>query len=511
MHNIYIKLLHINFIKFYMMREARKNMKKKVIGILVCMSLIAVSIPALGNSVNSDLVFLNEPPVANAGGPYIGEEGFELMFDASDSYDPDGDELYYRWDFDGDGIWDTDWSEDPISYNVYGDNYEYFVFVEVTDDIDSDIDYTTALIENVIPEGDAGPDQTVNEGEEILFELNYEDPGWLDFYNGCCDFDIGARRKLGKNLPRFVGADNVWWDNHKGWNQLINLTTGDEDFNDFKLLVWEGTLEILNYPSDIWTITPSGDHYYGKTWNYSDGGVRVHNVVDVFKVSIEPGPQGFFRAEYQMTYNGKVINEGELKIDPPSDDFSRKISDSEIMLLHTVEFTYEDCGTYILNYHASDDDDGFCEDTCTITVLNSPPEIESFGPFKGKPGENIEISATATDPGSDDLTFIWDFGDETPAVTNLYYNNGESPDTEGDSYHGISPFTITDSVEHIYPDEGTYSLKLTVTDDNGGMDEHTTTVSVPRSKTVSKTLSNSVLMNFLEKCSLSLLRFAAGY
>ena len=46
----------------------------------------------------------NSPPVANAGGPYLIDEGGSLMLDASGSFDPDGDLLSFSWDVNGDSI-----------------------------------------------------------------------------------------------------------------------------------------------------------------------------------------------------------------------------------------------------------------------------------------------------------------------------------------------------------------------------------------------------------------------
>jgi PKD repeat protein len=51
---------------------------------------------------DNDTYDLNRPPVIDAGGPYTGIVGIPVNFDASGTYDPDGDFLTYSWIF-GDG------------------------------------------------------------------------------------------------------------------------------------------------------------------------------------------------------------------------------------------------------------------------------------------------------------------------------------------------------------------------------------------------------------------------
>ncbi len=51
-------------------------------------------------------------------------------------------------------------------------------------------------------------------------------------------------------------------------------------------------------------------------------------------------------------------------------------------------------------------------------------------------------SPTATDPGSDDITFTWDWGDGTSATAKTYFNDGAGPDPYP-SHGGTSPFTAT--------------------------------------------------------------------
>lgn len=90
------------------------------------------------------------PPVADADGPYFGALGDDITFDASDSYDcNDEDELQYRWDFDNDGIWDTDWSSDPTATCSWEEEYSGTVMVEVTDGEFYDTDSTTVIVKTL--------------------------------------------------------------------------------------------------------------------------------------------------------------------------------------------------------------------------------------------------------------------------------------------------------------------------------------------------------------------------
>lgn len=77
----------------------------------------------------------------------------------------------------------------------------------------------------------------------------------------------------------------------------------------------------------------------------------------------------------------------------------------------------------------------------------------------------VTFEATAYDPGSDDLRFIWDFGDGA-SQDNLYYNDGLGPDPP------LSPtmnaVTLTDKARHTYSSVDLYTITLKVEDDDGG-------------------------------------------
>lgn len=86
----------------------------------------------------------NQDPVADAGGPYSADPGVNILFNASDSYDPDGDVVEYRWRWQSGGSW-TDWTSNSTWYHSYASNGTYTVTLEVKDD-EGETDTDTASV-----------------------------------------------------------------------------------------------------------------------------------------------------------------------------------------------------------------------------------------------------------------------------------------------------------------------------------------------------------------------------
>jgi len=100
------------------------------------------------------------------------------------------------------------------------------------------------------------------------------------------------------------------------------------------------------------------------------------------------------------------------------------------------------------------------------------PWIVPLGDLAGA-GVPIEFRATATDPGTDDLTFTWDWGDGTTTSTDYLYDSIRGPDPEDSPYEPYlggptPPLTVVDVQSHTYAGPGTYHVILKVTDDDGG-------------------------------------------
>src|SRR5439155_26873304 len=82
-------------------------------------------------------------------------------------------------------------------------------------------------------------------------------------------------------------------------------------------------------------------------------------------------------------------------------------------------------------------------------------------------GVLVHFRVSATDPGTDDLTFTWAFPDGT-VVTHTFFNNGVSPDPRPSSL-GSRPMTATDSLAHSLCQPCGKAVSLTVSDDDGGV------------------------------------------
>jgi hypothetical protein len=139
-------------------------------------------------------VFPNDFPVADANGPYTGHEGSPVTFDASGSVDPEAMPMEYRWDFDGDDTWDTDWSASPTAEYTWGDDYSGTVKLEVRDEIGkTDIAAATVTVQNVAPTaafealGQPNP-QFILPYQELTFTGSFTDPGWEDTHTATWDF-----------------------------------------------------------------------------------------------------------------------------------------------------------------------------------------------------------------------------------------------------------------------------------------------------------------------------------
>ena len=129
---------------------------------------------------------------ADAGGPYTGDEGIAIDFDASGSSDRDGTIVAYAWDLDGDGEFDD--AADVTASRAFNNDGTYTVSLRVTDDSgEVDTDTASVVVANLPAAVDAGADQTVTEGDAAtLTTVTFADPGTADTHTATIDWGDGT-------------------------------------------------------------------------------------------------------------------------------------------------------------------------------------------------------------------------------------------------------------------------------------------------------------------------------
>lgn len=76
----------------------------------------------------------NQPPVAVGGNITVEEPGKMVFFSAVGSHDPDGEIVFYEWDFQGDGVYDWNSTENGNTEFSFEKEGAYNATLRVTDD-----------------------------------------------------------------------------------------------------------------------------------------------------------------------------------------------------------------------------------------------------------------------------------------------------------------------------------------------------------------------------------------
>jgi hypothetical protein len=154
----------------------------------------------------------------------------------------------------------------------------------------------------------------------------------------------------------------------------------------------------------------------------------------------------------------------------------------------TGNHAYGDNGVYTVTLTVTDDDGGVGTDTLTVTVNNVAPTASIDSMTQPNPQfilpivHELAFDGSFTDPGwLDTHTVTWNFGDGTVEEPGTLTEENEEPDATG-----------TTTVEHIYSDPGTYTVTLTVTDDDGGVGTDTMPVTVVDAKTANQDLNDYI-------------------
>ena len=146
-----------------------------------------------------------------------------------------------------------------------------------------------------------------------------------------------------------------------------------------------------------------------------------------------------------------------------------------------LQHIYGDDGTFTVTVCPSDDDEaGTCASRqVTITNVSPTATIDETGTilingvptFIANEGVPVSFSGRSTDPGSDDLTLTWSWGDGLPVpdVSTLYLNDALNfPGGDPDPSPSVNARDATDTRQHAFSDACFYTVVFDALDDDGG-------------------------------------------
>ncbi|MBT5425735.1 MAG: hypothetical protein HOK84_06040, partial [Bacteroidetes bacterium] len=369
-------------------------------------------------------VLENESPVASFYiSPSTGFTSTDFKFNANASSDREDNStsLQVRWDFDGNGTWDTEYSIDKVEYHRYVLANTYEAKLEVKDSQNS-TSISTETIEV----------HSTSSAPIAAFTISPEFGKVADFFtfdaSGCYD----AEDPLSTLEVRWDFQNDGEWDTHfetskaKTWvydaamDYVVKLEVRDSDAltgSTTKLL----KVENANIkPTAFFTVSPETGSIETRFDFDASGSTDVEDSID----------------ELQVRWDWK--NNG--------------IWDTEYRLLKTITHEYSRTGTYTVVIEVLDTD-GFSNTFSRDVIVNdpnTPPSADfTINPTIGTINTKFVFDASISTDKEDDTSELevkWDWDNEEPY------------DTE---------YSSVKTITYQWTQPGTYVVKMMIRDSGG--------------------------------------------
>jgi PKD repeat protein len=453
--------------------------------------LLAAGQGITGILKSAELFTPNHSPIADVQPPVAAaSEGSAVNFDGRGSSDPDGDALTYAWDF-GDGAVGSG----PTVTHTYADNGSYAVMLTVSDGNATSTGNARAEIANVVPAvADLGT-TVLPRGATFARDGSFADPG-ADSWTASVDYGDGSSAEPLALVGMTYHLSHVY---ATAGSYTATVTVTDDDAG-------VGTAQAHVTVSDHAPVANAGPAAHGDegsavsfngsassdadgdpltlTWDFGDGSPPVGGVTPSH-VYVDNGSyvvtlnvfDGALIATATTTaeianvapvvsdlgsgaiFKNEAFVRGGSFVDPGADVWTATVdygdgSGVQSLALSGKSFNlshaYSAAGTFTVAVAVRDDDGGIGTAEAQVTVTNRAP-VANAGPVaRGSEGGSVGFDGRASsDPDGDALTLTWDFGDGSAPVV------GPAP-------------------SHVYADNGTYTVTLSVSD--GELTSSATTV-----------------------------------
>ena len=400
-----------------------------------------------------------------------------VFFDASETKDPEGDEIMFFWEF-GDGKKGKG-AKTTHKYEASGHYDAKLIVTDFSGQIYNSKKTEFKVIVNQQPVANAGPDIISSPNTELTFDASKSIDSDGNIIKYFWNFGDGNRAtgKIAKNsfwkpdrykvtLRVKDNSDspcNSSSDTSEVWinaspvleigndiiaspGQKINFSGENSKDSDGKIVSYDWDFGDLNNAKGVNTI-----HAYEKPGSYQvtltikdDANVDNSQAFDTLKVFVNDRPVANAGKDKRVSANQTILFDASDSIDRDGKIifYEWNLGDGTILKGKKVKHSYEQPGVYTATLlvqdnsrSTSDKDKDF-----TVVIINHPP-IADAGPDQWKTQSEINFNALqSSDQDSKIIEYIWDFGDGTK-----------------DSGPVLS---------HVYNSPGIYTVKLKVIDDS---------------------------------------------